>query len=54
MSLKSPKDPRVAHHYADLGEVLLHYVTAGEGPPSNPGSGGKVYGDRAGYARSWR
>ena len=33
MSLKSPNDPRVTHHYADLGEVLLHYVTAGEGPP---------------------
>jgi pimeloyl-ACP methyl ester carboxylesterase len=33
MSLKSPNDPRVTHHYTDLGEVLLHYVTAGEGPP---------------------
>ena len=22
----------VTHHYADLGEVMLHYVTAGEGP----------------------
>ena len=33
MSLKSPNDPRVTHHYADLGEVLLHYVTAGGGPP---------------------
>lgn len=33
MSLKSPHDPIVTHHYADLGEVLLHYVTAGQGPP---------------------
>ena len=23
----------VSHHFADLGEVLLHYVTAGQGPP---------------------
>lgn len=23
----------ITHHYADLGEVLLHYVTAGSGPP---------------------
>jgi pimeloyl-ACP methyl ester carboxylesterase len=23
----------LTHHYADLGEVLMHYVTAGEGPP---------------------
>ena len=23
----------IAHHYADLGEVLIHYVTAGQGPP---------------------
>src|SRR4029077_16864536 len=23
----------VRHHFADLGEVLLHYVTAGQGPP---------------------
>ena len=23
----------VAHHFADVGEVLLHYVTAGEGEP---------------------
>ncbi len=22
-----------AHHYADLGDVMLHYVTAGGGPP---------------------
>lgn len=22
----------VAHHYADLGDVLIHYVTAGQGP----------------------
>jgi pimeloyl-ACP methyl ester carboxylesterase len=25
--------PPVEHHYAELGEVLLHYVTAGQGPP---------------------
>jgi pimeloyl-ACP methyl ester carboxylesterase len=25
--------PAVAHHYADLGDVLIHYVTAGQGPP---------------------
>jgi pimeloyl-ACP methyl ester carboxylesterase len=23
----------VRHHFADLGEVLMHYVTAGQGPP---------------------
>ncbi|HRD77158.1 MAG TPA: alpha/beta hydrolase [Hyphomicrobiaceae bacterium] len=23
----------VEHHYADLGDVMLHYVTAGSGPP---------------------
>src|SRR5262245_14532696 len=23
----------VSHHFADLGEVLMHYVTAGAGPP---------------------
>ncbi|PPR59489.1 MAG: Soluble epoxide hydrolase [Alphaproteobacteria bacterium MarineAlpha4_Bin2] len=33
MSLGSPNDPRVKHHYADVNDVLLHYVTAGEGPP---------------------
>lgn len=33
MSLKDPNDPRITHHYADLGEVLLHYVTAGSGSP---------------------
>ena len=33
MSLTSPDDPRVTHHYADVGEVLLHYVTAGNGFP---------------------
>ena len=33
MSLASPNDPRVKHHYADVNDVLLHYVTAGEGPP---------------------
>ena len=25
--------PEVTHHHAELGEVMLHYVTAGEGPP---------------------
>ncbi len=25
--------PGVAHAYADLGDVLIHYVTAGSGPP---------------------
>jgi len=24
---------KVSHHYADLGDVVLHYVTAGHGPP---------------------
>ena len=33
MSLVSPHDPCISHNYADLGEVLLHYVTAGSGPP---------------------
>ena len=33
MSLTSPNDARVAHHYADVGDVLLHYVTAGGGFP---------------------
>ena len=28
-----PAGPDVSHGYADLGDVLLHYVTAGEGPP---------------------
>lgn len=28
-----PSSPPVEHHYADLGDVLLHYVTAGKGPP---------------------
>ncbi|MDP6389151.1 MAG: alpha/beta hydrolase [Alphaproteobacteria bacterium] len=29
-----PTEPLgVEHHYADLGEVALHYVMAGEGPP---------------------
>ncbi len=32
-SLASPDDPRVTHHFADVGEVVLHYVTAGSGPP---------------------
>jgi pimeloyl-ACP methyl ester carboxylesterase len=26
-------DNTVAHHFADLGEMLIHYVTAGQGPP---------------------
>ena len=26
-------DSIVAHHFADLGEVLIYYVTAGRGPP---------------------
>lgn len=26
-------DSTVAHHFADLGDVLIHYVTAGQGPP---------------------
>lgn len=25
--------PAVEHRYAELGEVMLHYVTAGQGPP---------------------
>jgi pimeloyl-ACP methyl ester carboxylesterase len=25
--------PNVHHHFADLGDVLMHYVTAGNGPP---------------------
>ena len=25
--------PEITHHHADLGEVMLHYVTAGAGPP---------------------
>ena len=25
--------PMVEHRYAELGEVMLHYVTAGQGPP---------------------
>ena len=33
MSLTSPDDARIMHHYADVGEVLLHYVTAGDGFP---------------------
>lgn len=27
-----PSDLAVTHHHAELGEVMLHYVTAGEGP----------------------
>lgn len=26
-------ESKVSHHYAELGEVVLHYVTAGHGPP---------------------
>ena len=29
----TPHDPLFRHGYADLGEVVLHYVTAGSGPP---------------------
>ena len=25
--------PGLTHHYAEIGEVMLHYVTAGSGPP---------------------
>jgi len=28
-----PIDDLVSHHYADVGDVMLHYVTAGSGPP---------------------
>ncbi len=27
------KSSEFTHHYADVGEVMLHYVTAGSGPP---------------------
>ena len=27
------RDFKVEHHYAELDDVLLHYVTAGSGPP---------------------
>lgn len=33
MSRLANSDPQVSHGYADLGDVLLHYVTAGNGPP---------------------
>ena len=26
-------DPAIAHHYADLGDLMMHYVRAGSGPP---------------------
>jgi pimeloyl-ACP methyl ester carboxylesterase len=29
-----PIDDLVSHHYADVGDVMLHYVTAGSGPPA--------------------
>ena len=32
MSSTTPRGPAVAHHYADLGAVRLHYVEMGEGP----------------------
>ena len=32
VSSSTPKEPVVEHRYADLGEVRLHYVEAGEGP----------------------
>jgi epoxide hydrolase 4 len=32
MSSTTPRGPAVAHHYADVGEVRLHYVEMGEGP----------------------
>ena len=32
MTLTSPNDPRVTHHYAELDDVMLHYVRAGQGP----------------------
>lgn len=28
-----PLQKRFEHHYAEIGEVMVHYVTAGEGPP---------------------
>jgi pimeloyl-ACP methyl ester carboxylesterase len=28
-----PVTPTLSHRYADLGEVLMHYVVAGKGPP---------------------
>jgi len=28
-----PETPDFAHHYAEVGEVMLHYVTLGSGPP---------------------
>lgn len=31
MSSSTPKEPAIKHRYADLGEVRLHYVEAGEG-----------------------
>lgn len=27
------KDTDIKHHYSEVGEVMLHYVTAGSGPP---------------------
>src|ERR687883_666645 len=32
VSSSAPKEPAIKHRYADLGEVRLHYVEAGEGP----------------------
>jgi pimeloyl-ACP methyl ester carboxylesterase len=28
-----PNPVELTHHFAELGEVMLHYVTAGSGPP---------------------
>jgi len=28
-----PPRKRFEHHYAEIGELMMHYVTAGEGPP---------------------
>ena len=31
--MSAPTPVSVTHHYADLSEVRMHYVTAGEGTP---------------------
>ena len=28
-----PSSTPLTHHYTEVGEVMLHYVTAGSGPP---------------------
>jgi pimeloyl-ACP methyl ester carboxylesterase len=33
MTAATPEGPQLAHRYADLGDVRLHYVEAGTGPP---------------------